>query len=68
MKKNENSYKKSGVNIPLANKLVEHTPEEAKAVIVADPEVVKKAVKEDFTRILDNSASWTDMWTKWKST
>ena len=50
------------------NKLVEHTPEEAKAVIVADPEVVKKAVKEDFTRILDNSASWTDMWTKWKST
>ena len=24
MKKNENSYKKSGVNIPLANKLVEH--------------------------------------------
>ena len=50
------------------NKLVEHTPEEAKAVIVADPEVVKKAVKEDFTRILDKSASWTDMWTKWKST
>ena len=50
------------------NKLVEHTPEEAKAVIVADPEVVKKAVKVDFTRILDNSASWTDMWTKWKST
>ena len=49
------------------NKLVEHTPEEAKAVIVADPEVVKKAVKEDFTRILDNSATWTDMWTKWKS-
>ena len=43
------------------NKLVEHTPEEAKAVIVADPEVVKKAVKEDFTRILDNSASWTDI-------
>ena len=24
MKKNENSYKKSGVNIPLANKLVSH--------------------------------------------
>ena len=24
MKKNENSYKKSGVNIPLANKLVKH--------------------------------------------
>lgn len=49
------------------NKLVEHTPEQAKAVIVADPEVVKKAVPEDFTRILDNSAAWTDMWNKWKS-
>ena len=49
------------------NKLVEHTPEEAAAVIVADPEVVKKAVPEDFTRILDSSAAWTDMWNKWKA-
>ncbi|MCY4463865.1 MAG: extracellular solute-binding protein [Albidovulum sp.] len=49
------------------NKMVEHTPEQAKAVIVADPEVVKKAVAEDFTRILDNNAAWTDMWNKWKA-
>jgi putative spermidine/putrescine transport system substrate-binding protein len=49
------------------NKQVEYTPEQAEAVIVADPEVVKKAVPEDFALILDKSGEWTDMWTKWKS-
>jgi len=50
------------------NKTVVHTPEEAANVIVADPEVMKKAVVEDFTQILDNGAEWTNMWNKWKST
>ena len=49
------------------NKKVVHTPEQAAAVIVADPKVVAKAVPEDFTHILDNSAAWNDMWTKWKA-
>lgn len=49
------------------NKQIEYTPEQAKAVIVADPEVVKKAVPEDFERVLDKSGEWSDMWTKWKS-
>ena len=32
MKKNENSYKKSGVNISLANKLVKHISKISKRV------------------------------------
>lgn len=49
------------------NKTVPHTPEEAAAVIVADPEVMKLAVSEDFNQILDNGKAWADMWNKWKS-
>ena len=49
------------------NKSVEYTDAQAKAVIVADPEVVKKAVPEDFELILQKSGEWTDMWNKWKS-
>ena len=49
------------------NKHVQYTDAQAKAVIVADPEVVKKAVPEDFEMILNKSAEWTDMWNKWKS-
>lgn len=49
------------------NKLIEYTPEQAKAVIVADPEVVKKAIDEDFEAILDKTAEWSDMWNKWKA-
>ena len=41
---------------------------EFQIIVLFEMEEMKKAVKEDFTRILDNSASWTDMWTKWKST
>ena len=37
MKKNENSYKKSGVNISLANKLVKHISQ-----------VSKKTTKKEF--------------------
>ena len=49
------------------NKHVQYTDAQAKAGIVADPEVVKKAVPEDFEMILNKSAEWTDMWNKWKS-
>jgi|TARA_B100000959_G_scaffold92404_1_gene98155 putative spermidine/putrescine transport system substrate-binding protein len=49
------------------NKQVQYTDAQAKAVIVADPEVVKKAVPEDFELILKKSGEWTDMWNKWKS-
>jgi len=49
------------------NKNVVHTAEEAANVIVADPEVMKYAVSEDFNQILDNGKEWTDMWNKWKS-
>ncbi len=49
------------------NKLVEYTPEEAAAVIVTDEAVVAKAVQEDFERILDESARWSQMWTAWKA-
>ncbi len=50
-----------------ANKLVKHTEEEKNTVIVADPEVVKKAVQEDFEIILDKQGEWTDMWNAWKA-
>jgi len=49
------------------SKLVKYTPEQAKAVVVADPEVVKLAINEDFQTILDKSGDWNDMWTAWKS-
>ena len=49
------------------NKLVQYTPEQAKSVIVADPSMVKKVVPEDFELILDKTAEWTGMWTKWKA-
>jgi putative spermidine/putrescine transport system substrate-binding protein len=49
------------------NSKVKYTPDQAKAVIVADPEIVKKAVPENFEQILDRSAEWTDMWNKWKA-
>ena len=50
-----------------ANRAVEHTEEEKKIVIVADPEIVKKAVQEDFEIILDKQGEWTDMWNAWKA-
>jgi len=49
------------------NKTITYTPEEAKAVIVADPEMVKKAVPENFEMMVDDGAEWRDMWTAWKT-
>ncbi|MDA1044010.1 MAG: ABC transporter substrate-binding protein [Verrucomicrobia bacterium] len=49
------------------NKLVTYTPEEREAVIVTEPDVVAKAITEDFDRIVDESARWDDMWTAWKA-
>lgn len=49
------------------NKTLTYTPEEAKAVVVADESVIKKAVPEDFELIVDKSAEWKGMWTAWKT-
>lgn len=49
------------------NKLVTYTQEERDAVIVTDPNVVAKAITEDFDRIVDESPRWDDMWIAWKS-
>ena len=42
MKKNENSYKKSGVNISLANKLVKHISKVAKKGVKKRKLIVKR--------------------------
>ena len=42
MKKNENSYKKSGVNISLANKLVKHITKLAKKGVKKRKWIIKK--------------------------
>ena len=49
------------------SKLIKYTPAQAKAVVVADPDVVKLAIEEDFQTILDKGGEWNDMWTAWKA-
>lgn len=49
------------------NKTLTYTPEQAKAVVIADKTVVEKAVPEDFERIVDDGPQWKAMWTAWKT-
>ncbi|HYB55672.1 MAG TPA: ABC transporter substrate-binding protein [Alphaproteobacteria bacterium] len=48
------------------NKLVRYPPELAKRVVVSSPEVLKKAVTEDFAAIVDHLAEWRQRWDAWK--
>ena len=57
MKKNENSYKKSGVNILLANKLVKHISSLSKKdVIVMHPGPMNRGVEID-SEVADSDQS-----------
>ena len=55
MKKNENSYKKSGVNISLANKLVKHISNLSKKDVKKTKGAVKKDVIGGFGSLFDIS-------------
>ena len=55
MKKNENSYKKSGVNISLANKLVKHISNLSKKDVKKTKDAVKKDVIGGFGSLFDIS-------------
>ena len=55
MKKNENSYKKSGVNISLANKLVKHISSLSKKDVKKTKGAVKKDVIGGFGSLFDIS-------------
>ncbi len=55
MKKSENSYKKSGVNIPLANKLVKHISNISKKNVKKTNSVNKKEVIGGFGSLFDIS-------------
>ena len=55
MKKNENSYKKSGVNILLANKLVKHISNIAKKDVKKTKSPLKKEVIGGFGSLFDIS-------------
>ena len=73
MKKNENSYKKSGVNISLANKLVKHITKLSKKDVKKTKAASKKDIIGGFGSIFDISklkikdpviVSCTDGWYK----
>ena len=55
MKKNENSYKKSGVNIPLANKLVKHISQISEKDVKKKNSRSKKDVIGGFGSLFDIS-------------
>ena len=55
MKKNENSYKKSGVNISLANKLVKHISNLSKKDVKKTKDAAKKDVIGGFGSLFDIS-------------
>ncbi len=55
MKKNENSYKKSGVNIPLANKLVRHITKLSRENVKKTNGLLKKDVIGGFGSLFDIS-------------
>ena len=55
MKKNENSYKKSGVNISLANKLVDHISKVSKKGVKKTKSSFKKDVIGGFGSLFDIS-------------
>tara|TARA_X000000950_G_scaffold18119_1_gene19681 strand:+ start:114 stop:1142 length:1029 start_codon:yes stop_codon:yes gene_type:complete len=55
MKKNENSYKKSGVNIPLANKLVEHIANVSRKGVKKTKDYSKKDIIGGFGSLFDIS-------------
>ena len=55
MKKNENSYKKSGVNISLANKLVSHITKISKKNVKKTNNSFKKDVIGGFGSLFDIS-------------
>ena len=57
MKKSENSYKKSGVNIPLANKLVNHISKLAKKSVQKTRDTSKKDVIGGFSSLSDKRVS-----------
>ena len=49
-----------------SNKKVTYTPDVAKRVVVSSPDVVAKAVREDFDGILDNLPQWRKSWDAWQ--
>ena len=55
MKKNENSYKKSGVNISLANKLVKHISKISKKMSKKRKQSSKKEIIGGFGSLFDIS-------------
>ena len=57
MKKNQNSYKKSGVNISLANKLVDHISKISKKDVKKRSQSQKKGVIGGFGSLFDISNS-----------
>lgn len=48
------------------NKEVVYSQHIKERIIVTDPEVLKRAVKEDFDTIVDNVAEWRRRWDAWK--
>lgn len=48
------------------NKLVTYSPELARKVVVSKPEIVKRAVKEDYAAIVDDLGAWRRRWDAWK--